>query len=129
MAVGAADTAAALFAAGLRADEAMLNLGSGGQWVVHGRRVPARRRPRTTNLYRAVGDGYYRLAPVQNVGVTLDWVRNLLGATWEELYDTAARPRPPGRPALRPLPVPGALEPGARPAPGPASPSPTSGKT
>ena len=34
VAVGAADTAAALFAAGLRADEAMLNLGSGGQWVV-----------------------------------------------------------------------------------------------
>jgi xylulokinase len=29
---------------------------------------------------------------VQNVGITLDWVRNLLGATWDELYDTAARP-------------------------------------
>jgi xylulokinase len=89
VAVGAADTAAALLAAGLRADEAMLNLGSGGQWVV----LEQEFRPAdTTNLYRAVGGGYYRLAPVQNVGVTLDWVRNLLGATWEELYDTAARP-------------------------------------
>jgi xylulokinase len=90
VAVGAADTAAALFATGLGADEAMLNLGSGGQWVV---REDGFRPADTTNLYRAVGGGYYRLAPVQNVGVTLDWVRNLLGATWEELYNTASRPR------------------------------------
>jgi xylulokinase len=99
VAVGAADTAAALFASGLRADEAMLNLGSGGQWVVpEGEFRPAD----TTNLYRAVGDGYYRLAPVQNVRITLDWVRNLLGATWEELYDTASRPRSPDGPRFDP---------------------------
>ena len=99
VAVGAADTAAALLAADLRADEAMLNLGSGGQWVVR----EAEFRPAgTTNLYRAVGGGYYRLAPVQNVGVTLDWVRHLLGATWEELYDTAARPRRPDAPRFDP---------------------------
>ena len=99
VAVGAADTAAALLAAGLRADEAMLNLGSGGQWVV----LEQEFRPAgTTNLYRAVGGGYYRLAPVQNVGVTLDWVRNLLGATWEELYDTAARPRRADAPRFDP---------------------------
>lgn len=105
VAVGAADTAAALFAAGLGADEAMLNLGSGGQWVVREDRfraadaaIPAG----TTNLYRAVGDGYYRLAPVQNVGVTLDWVRNLVGATWDELYDTASRPRRPDAPRFDP---------------------------
>ncbi len=89
VAVGAADTAAALFATGLRPDEAMLNLGSGGQWAVLEREF---RPADTTNLYRAVGGGYYRLAPVQNVGITLDWVRNLLGATWDELYGTAARP-------------------------------------
>jgi xylulokinase len=91
--VGAADTAAALFAAGLKADEAMLNLGSSGVWVVRedGFR-PAGSGTATTNQYRAVGAGCYRLASVHNVGVTLDWVRNLLGATWDELYDTAARP-------------------------------------
>jgi xylulokinase len=99
VAVGAADTAAALFATSLRADEAMLNLGSGGQWVV----PEAEFRPAdTTNLYRAVGGGYYRLAPVQNVGITLDWVRNLLGATWDELYDTASRPRPLDAPHFDP---------------------------
>jgi xylulokinase len=91
VAVGASDNAAALFAAGLRADEAMLNLGGGGQWVV---REGGFRPADTTNLYRAVGRGYYRLAPVQNVGITLDWVRNLVGATWDELYGTASRPRP-----------------------------------
>ena len=48
MAVGAADTAAALFAAGLRADEAMLNLGSGGQWVVLEDAVPAGATPPTS---------------------------------------------------------------------------------
>jgi xylulokinase len=99
VAIGAGDTAAALLAAGLRADEAMLNLGSGGQWVV----LEDKFRPTdTTNLYRAVGGGYYRLAPVQNVGVTLDWVRNLLGATWEELYATSSRPARPDAPRFGP---------------------------
>lgn len=99
VAAGAADTAAALLAAGLGADEALLNLGSGAQWVVaeeEFRPAPA------TSLYRAVGGGYYRLAPVQNAGLTLDWVRNLLGATWEELYRTAARPRRAGAPRFDP---------------------------
>lgn len=136
VAVGAADTAAALYAAGLRADEAMLTLGSGGQWVVpvsdlpaecriDGTREPPRgsaashrvnsaavhpssdrfpplARPSATNLYRAVGGAWYRLAPIQNVGVTLDWVRHLLGATWDELYATAALPTRPGTPAFQP---------------------------
>ncbi len=100
VAVGAADTAAALLAAGLGTDEAMLNLGSGGQWVV--RECAFRPADLTTNLYRAVDGGYYRLAPVQNVGVTLDWVRHLLGATWEELYGTASRPRRPDAPRFDP---------------------------
>jgi xylulokinase len=99
VAVGASDTAAALVATGLRADEAMLNLGSGGQWVVPEDEF---RPTDTTNLYRTVGHGYYRLAPVQNVGITLDWVRNLLGATWDELYDTASRPSAADAPRFDP---------------------------
>jgi xylulokinase len=106
VAVGAGDTPAALYAAGLRPDEAMLNLGSGGQWVVPVRTLPAAGTAQPpvpgTNRYRAVGDGCYRLAPVQNVGITLDWVRHLLGATWQELYDTAARPPRPGAPSFDP---------------------------
>jgi xylulokinase len=44
------------------------------------------------NLFRSADGGTYRLAAAQNVGVTLDWVRRTLGAGWDELYDTAARP-------------------------------------
>jgi xylulokinase len=99
VATGAGDTAAALHAAGLAADEAMLTLGSGGQWAVPENEFRPTSR---TNLYRAVGDGYYRLAPVQNVGVTLNWVRTLLNVSWADLYDAAARPARPGAPVFVP---------------------------
>jgi xylulokinase len=99
VATGAADTAAALHAVGLQHDEAMLILGSGGQWAV----TESELRPTAdTNLYRAVGDGYYRLAPVQNVGVTLNWVRTLLDVSWADLYESAARPARPGAPVFVP---------------------------
>ena len=99
VAVGAADTAAALYAAGLHDDEAMLIVGSGGQWAVPEREL---RPTAATNLYRAVGAGYYRLAPVQNVGVTLNWVRALLDVSWADLYASAARPARPGAPVFAP---------------------------
>ena len=110
VATGAADTAAALHAAGLAADEAMLTLGSGGQWAM----PESEFRPTSrTNLYRAVGDGYYRLAPVQNVGVTLNWVRTLLNASWADLYDAAARPARPGAPVFAPYLTPERWDPAA----------------
>jgi xylulokinase len=110
VATGAADTAAALYAAGLGADEAMLTLGSGGQWAV----PEAELRPTaSTNLYRAVGDGYYRLAPVQNVGVTLNWVRTILNVSWADLYDAASRPARPGAPVFAPYLTPERWDPAA----------------
>jgi xylulokinase len=124
VAVGAANTAAALFAVDLRADEALLNLGSGGRWAATVPSLPSARggpvpRPETetppsaTSRYRAVGGGCYRLAPVPNAGITLDWVRNLLGATWDELYDTASRPRRPDAPHFDPRLTPERGNPGA----------------
>jgi xylulokinase len=110
VATGAADTAAALHAAGLSADEAMLTLGSGGQWAVPENEFRPTSR---TNLYRAVGDGYYRLAPVQNVGVTLNWVRTLLNVSWADLYDAAARPARPGAPVFVPYLAPERWDPAA----------------
>lgn len=110
---GAADTAAALYAAGLAADEALLTLGSGGQWVMA---EPALREVRPdpgTNLYRAVDGGYYRLAPAQNVGVALNWVRTMLGMSWDELYATAARREQPDRPAFEPYLTPERWQPAA----------------
>ena len=88
VATGAADTAAALFAAGLPGDAALLTLGTGGQWI-----VPAAPRPAAgLNAFRAIGGGCYHLAAVQNMGQTINWVRTMLGVSWEQAYSAAARP-------------------------------------
>ena len=95
------------------ADEAMLNLGSGGQWVV-----------RKTEFRPAAMPTAPRTCTGPSATATTAWPRcrtwaspstgcaTSLGATWDELYDTASRPRRADAPALRPLPVTGALEPG-----------------
>lgn len=88
VATGAADTAAALFAADLPADAALLNLGTGGQWLMPAGLRPAAR----THLFGAIGGGLYRMAAVQNMGETLNWVRTILGVSWEHAYSLAARP-------------------------------------
>lgn len=109
VAIGAADTAASLLAANLPPGRGLLTLGTGGQLIVPtppnsdipfpyypdpggtGSDNPDSRN-RAVNLFRSVDGGTYVLAAAQNVGVTLDWVRRTLGASWDELYDTAARP-------------------------------------
>jgi xylulokinase len=96
VAVGASDTAASLYAMALHAVAletgwGLLTLGTGGQWIIPG--AGASLRPaRGTNLFRSVDGGTFRLAGAQNVGAALDWVRRTLGASWAELYATAARP-------------------------------------
>jgi xylulokinase len=112
VATGAADTAASLLAARLPGTGrwGLLTLGTGGQLIIPSAATPDPDIPfsdypdpdrpgragtdvsGTTNLFRAVDGGTYRLAAAQNVGVTLDWVRRTLGASWDELYGTAARP-------------------------------------
>ena len=103
VATGAADTAAALYAViegdNSKRPEALLNLGTGGQWIVP---LESFRPAAATNVFRAVGGGYYRLAPSQNIGSTLDWVRRTLGVEWQDLYDTAARPWRAGTPVFLP---------------------------
>ena len=157
VAIGAADTAAALHSAAADAVAlhplalepahggerwALLTLGTGGQWIApegsfrpnrgvargHGRpRGDGRRAaphagisaphagghrevgPRgqtepteNTNLFRAADGGFYRLAPAQNVGAALNWVRGVFGVSWQQLYDTAARPWRPDTPLFLP---------------------------
>jgi xylulokinase len=105
VATGAADTAASLLAAQLPAvgQWGLLTLGTGGQLIVP---VPAGSGGADlsgpTNLFRSVEGGIFRLAGAQNVGVTLDWVRRTLGASWDELYGTAARPWQPDTPVFLP---------------------------
>jgi xylulokinase len=89
VATGCADTAASLLAAGLpEAEWALLTLGTGGQWIVPAGGWAGDGSGRT-NVFRAV-EGWYRLAGAQNVGVTLDWVRRMLNATWDDVYSSAA---------------------------------------
>jgi xylulokinase len=107
VAIGAADTAASLLAARLPPTAApagpwgLLTLGTGGQLILPlppKPDIPFSEYPDAggvdpgTNLFRSVDGGTYRLAGAQNIGVTLDWVRRMLGASWDELYQTAARP-------------------------------------
>ena len=91
VAIGAADTAASLLAANLPPGRGLLTLGTGGQLIVPTPPGPERGGG-AVNLFRSVDGGTYVLAAAQNVGVTLDWVRRTLGASWDELYDTAAGP-------------------------------------
>jgi xylulokinase len=108
VATGAADTAASLLAAALPPGWGLLTLGTGGQLIVPENPLPDIPDPYypdaegRISLFRAVGTGSYRLAGAQNVGVTLDWVRRTLGATWDELYGTAARPWQAGTPVFLP---------------------------
>ncbi|WP_267887182.1 FGGY-family carbohydrate kinase, partial [Thermobifida halotolerans] len=84
VAAGAGDTPAALLAAGLAPGQVQITVGSGAQ-IVTGAAEPAP--VPGVHVYRtAEKAGWYRMAAVQNAGLALDWVRALLGATWEELY-------------------------------------------
>lgn len=95
---GCADTAASLYAAALPdSGWALLTLGTGGQWMVPVTAASAAVGDPSgnTNLFRSVA-GLYRLGGMQNIGVTLDWVRATLGVTWSSLYDAARLPAPEG---------------------------------
>lgn len=97
VAAGAGDTAAAALGSGLLdSSYAQLTIGTGAQIV-----TPAVRPGSPsigdldppTHFYRAATDtGWYSMAAVLNGGSALDWARNLLGASWAELYAAAATP-------------------------------------
>jgi xylulokinase len=96
----AAGALAAGSLAGGGGQRVLLTVGSGGQWIAPAAPLPDP--TGRTNLFRCAGPGTYRLAPAQNVGVTLDWVRRLLAASWDELYATAARQPAEPAPVFRP---------------------------
>lgn len=87
VATGAADTAAALLATGLTdATDLQVSVGSGAQVVRPLTRPAAALRPRTHTYRAAVPSSWYAMAAVQNAGIALDWVRRVLGMSWDELY-------------------------------------------
>jgi xylulokinase len=95
VAAGAADTAAAALGSGLvEPGTLQLTIGTGGQLVkpIATLPQPLPEHP-VTHVFRAATDaGWYAMAAILNGGLTLDWVRRVLGASWPELYATAATP-------------------------------------
>ena len=94
VAAGAADTAAAALGSGLVAPgTAQLTIGTGVQVVTPSDRPPTGTGDPVTHYYRAATDsGHYEMAAVLNGGLALRWVCDVLGASWAELYATAAQP-------------------------------------
>jgi xylulokinase len=93
---GAGDTAAALHGAGVAAGELQLSVGTGGQIIAALDGGPAPADAPVTHRYRQAGrPGWYAMAAIQNAGLALDWVRDVLGAGWDELH-AALDEVPPG---------------------------------
>jgi xylulokinase len=87
---GAADAAAAAIAGGLiDPGPVQLTIGSGAQVVAPRDRLAIDPTGRT-HLYRAAApDRWYAMAAMQNAGIALEWVRAMLRASWDEVYDEA----------------------------------------
>jgi xylulokinase len=96
VAAGAGDTAAAMLGSGLlSADQAQLTVGTGGQIVVLQDKVSTDLEGRT-HLYRTAYPAnsggtapWYSMAAIQNAGLALEWVRSVLGVSWEDVYEEA----------------------------------------
>jgi xylulokinase len=90
VAAGAADTAAAMLGAGLlRPGPVQLTVGTGGQ-IVTLKESPDPDPHARTHLYRAaVPELWYSMAAVQNAGLALEWVRKVLGVSWNDVYEEA----------------------------------------
>ena len=95
VAAGAADAAASLVGHGVvEPGPVLLTIGTGAQLAS----VRADMRPdptRRTHLYRTIEAGkWYSMAAILNAGLALEWVRNLFGVGWGELYGSAAQAAP-----------------------------------
>lgn len=95
VAAGTGDTAAAMLGSGLISPgETQLTVGTGGQIVVPKMSFEPDRHG-CVHLYRSALDGsegtgcWYAMAAIQNAGLALEWVRRVLGASWEEVYEEA----------------------------------------
>ncbi|CAA9589481.1 Putative xylulose kinase [uncultured Synechococcales cyanobacterium] len=101
---GAADTAAAALGNGLlEPGLVQLTIGTGAQ-IITPRSQPIIDPHGRTHLYRAaVPNQWYTLAAIQNAGLALEWVRGILGLSWQQAY-TKAFSAPPGCEGLTFLP-------------------------
>jgi xylulokinase len=90
VAAGAADTAAAALGSGVvSSGDIQLTVGTGAQ-VIRPVAMPVSRADAGVNLYRsATPDGWYHMGATLSAGLSLNWVREIMNATWDELYASA----------------------------------------
>jgi xylulokinase len=93
VAAGAADTAAAALGSGVvSSGDIQLTVGTGAQ-VIRPVAMPVSRADAGVNLYRsATPDGWYHMGATLSAGLSLNWVRAIMNATWDELYASAEHP-------------------------------------
>ena len=98
VAAGAGDTAAAALGSGITGSgiaghgDIQLTVGTGAQ-VIRPLVAPVSRADVGVNLYRsATPDGWYHMGAIISAGISLNWVREIMNASWEELYASVARP-------------------------------------
>jgi xylulokinase len=98
VAAGAGDTAAAALGSGITGSgiaghrDIQLTVGTGAQ-VIRPLVAPVSRADAGVNLYRsATPDGWYHMGATISAGISLNWVREIMNASWEELYASVARP-------------------------------------
>lgn len=101
---GAADTASAALGNGLvEPGLVQLTIGTAAQ-IITIRAQPILDPQGCTHLYRAaVPNQWYTLAAIQNAGLALEWVRTILGLSWQQVYHDAFTV-PPGCEGLTFLP-------------------------
>jgi len=92
VAAGAADTAAAALGSGIGPGDVQLTVGTGAQ-VIRPLAAPVSRADAGVNLYRsATPDGWYHMGATVSAGLSLNWVREVMNASWAELYASADHP-------------------------------------
>ncbi len=92
VAAGAADTAAAALGSGIGPGDVQLTVGTGAQ-VIRPLAAPVSRADAGVNLYRsATPHGWYHMGATISAGLSLNWVREVMNATWAELYASAEHP-------------------------------------
>jgi xylulokinase len=89
VAAGAGDTAAAAVGSGISPGDVQLTVGTGAQ-VIRPLTAPAGRADAGVNLYRsAAAHGWYHMGATISAGLSLNWVREVMNASWDELYASA----------------------------------------
>ena len=89
---GGADTPLALLAAGTPG--AQVNLGTGAQVLRPGLGARVRPPTRSSTATPTSTGGWYAMAALQNGGSAWQWVCDVLGLSWAELFERPRRRRP-----------------------------------